>query len=236
MPVDRSEAIRACHLFAEADEATLANLARRSSITRHAAGGAVFMAGDEADGLRVVLEGLVRIWIADDEGRELTLALLEPGEPFGEIALLDGLPRTANATAAEATTCLLTPADAFDAALSADSKLARQVIRLLCEILRRNTEAMGSFAFLGLDARLAQKLHDLAMVHATLDGAAARFTRRFSQTDLARMLGVTREAVNKRLSALAHDGLIQLEDGLFRIPDLGELAERARSAQSLSRR
>ena len=100
MPVDRSEAIRACHLFAEADEATLANLARRSWITRHAAGGAVFMAGDEADGLRVVLEGLVRIWIADDEGRELTLALLEPGEPFGEIALLDGLPRTANATAA----------------------------------------------------------------------------------------------------------------------------------------
>lgn len=233
--MDKSEAIRACHLFAEARPETLAALAQRSAIGRHAAGSTLFMEGDEADGLRVVLDGLVRIWIADDEGRELTLALLEPGEPFGEIALLDGLPRTANATAVEPTTCLLTPAAAFDAALLADPQLARQVIRLLCEILRRNTEAMGAFAFLGLDARLSQKLQELAMAHAEIDGPAARFTRRFSQTDLARMLGVTREAVNKRLGALAHDGLIGLEDGLLRIPDLGELAERARRAQSLSR-
>ena len=94
---------------------------------------------------------------------------------------------------------------------------------------------MGAFAFLGLDGRLAQKLHDLALSHAVVEGGRATFQRRFSQTELAQMLGVTREAVNKRISALAHDGLIGLTDGLISIPDLGALAERATRAAGLTK-
>ena len=169
------------------------------------------------------------------EGRELTLALLEPGEVFGEIALLDGLPRSANATAIEKSECLLTPASAFSAALMHDHQLAVHLIELLCEMLRRNNEAIGAFAFLGLDGRLAQKLHDLAMAHAVLDDGAARFTRRFSQLDLAQMLGVSREAVNKRLSIFAHDGLVLQTDGLFEIPDLSALSARANASAGLAK-
>ena len=236
MGQDTKEALRRCHLFAGADDLSVATLAKASRIVRYRARQTLFMAGDAPDGLYVLQSGLVRIWISDADGRELTIALMEPGDPFGEIALLDGLPRTANATALEPTECLLTPPAALDAALDGNLQLARHLIDLLCEYLRRNTAEMGAFAFLGLDSRLAQKLHDLALAHSVIDGGAARFTRRFSQSDLAQMLGVTREAINKRLGAFAHDGLIVQADGQTTLPDLAALAARARSAEGLARR
>lgn len=231
---NKIEAIRGCYLFSGADLASLSALASASRVVRSGKGSTIFLEGDEADGLRVVLKGLVRIWIADRDGRELTLALLEPGETFGEIALLDSLPRSANATALEPTECLLTPPAALDIALAEDPKLARHLIQLQCEVLRRNTSAIGALAFLGLDVRLTQKLCDLALAHAVIDGGRAEFQRRFSQTDLAQMLGVTREAVNKRLSALAHDGLIAQADGRLVINDLPALAARVQSTTGMA--
>ncbi|MCB1331908.1 MAG: Crp/Fnr family transcriptional regulator [Maritimibacter sp.] len=236
MHQDITAAIRKCHLFAGADDASVTALARASRFVRFRSRQVMFMAGDPPDGLYVLQSGLVRIWIADEDGRELTIALMEPGDPFGEIALLDGLPRTANATALEPTQCLVTPPSALDAALEGNLTLARHLIDLLCEHLRRNTQEMGAFAFLDLDSRLAQKLHDLAVTHGEIDGRAARFTRKFSQSDLAQMLGVTREAVNKRLGAFAHDGLIRRDGGETTVPDLSALAARARAGEGLIRR
>lgn len=231
---ERAEMIRACFLFADAKPDSLAALAKSSIVVSSPAPTHLFLTGDPADGLRVVLSGLVRIWIADSEGRELTLALLERGDPFGEIALLDGLPRSANATVVDAGECLFLPTSAVDRALEFDPSLARHLIQQLCEILRRNTNTMGAFAFQGLDGRLAEKLHDLALSHATIDGQEAQFNRRFSQTDLAQMLGVTREAVNKRLATLAHDELVVTENGYFVVTDLSALAARAQTAAALS--
>ena len=235
MGPDTLETIRRCHLFSGADATSHAALAQASRKVRLRRGGTLFVQGDEPDGLYMVLSGLIRIWISDAEGRELTLALLEPGEVFGEIALLDGLPRSANATAIEASECLLTPAAAFSEVLGQDHQLAIHLIELLCEMLRRNNEAIGAFAFLGLDGRLAQKLLELAMAHAVQEDGAARFTRRFSQTDLAQMLGVSREAVNKRLSIFAHDGLVVQSDGVFEIPDLSALSARATASAGLAK-
>lgn len=237
MRQETADAIRKCHLFAGADDRSVAALAKASGLVKFGPGQHLFMAGDPPDGLYVVQSGLVRIWIADAEGRELTLALMEPGDPLGEIALLDGLPRTANATALEPTACLLTPRAALDAALEDNMPLARHLIDHLCEHLRRNTTEMGAVAFLGLDSRLAQKLHDLALAHGEIDDTgAARFTRRFSQSDLAQMLGVTREAVNKRLGAFVHDGLILRRGSETTVPDLAALADRARAGEGLVRR
>ncbi|MEM8729245.1 MAG: Crp/Fnr family transcriptional regulator [Pseudomonadota bacterium] len=233
---DKIAAIRRCYVFSDVSEQSLAAMASTSDILYYPAGTPLFMAGDPPDGLRVVLSGLVRIWISDPEARELTLSLMEPGDPFGEIALLDGLPRSANATVVEAGECLLMPADALERAMDIDPSLARHLVGVLCEMLRRNTEALGAFAFLGLGGRLAQKIHDLALDHAVSDGAGVRFKRNFSQTDLARMLGVSREAVNKRLSALSHDGLISLDGGVLSVPDLSALAARARSETGMSMR
>lgn len=115
---DRTGALRKCHLPAGADEHSVATLAPASRSVRHGRGTALFMVGDEPDGLHGVRPGLVRTWISDEAGREWTLALMEPGNPFGEFALRDGLPRSANATALEPTDCLLTPPASLDTALT----------------------------------------------------------------------------------------------------------------------
>jgi CRP-like cAMP-binding protein len=226
---DAREAVGRCYLFAEAEPRSLDALASACRPMRHPGGQSLFAAGDEADGLRIVLDGAVRIWISDAEGRELTLALMEEGDAFGEIALLDGLPRTASAVTLGETACLFLPARAFDDALSRDPGLARHLIRTLCELLRQNLDAVSALAFMGLGGRLAQKLHELALTYGDFDGTGARLGRRFSQTDLAHMLGVTREAVNKRFKALAHDGLVRQEAGRMVIPDMAALAARAQA-------
>ena len=224
---ERAVILRKCHLFAGLTQNSLAPLARASSIRVTERGAEIFAAGDAVDGLRIVVSGQVRLWIADREGRELTLLFAESGDSFGEIALLDGLPRSAAATATETTRCLFLSARAVEVALSTDHVFARHLIQSLCEILRRNIDTISGFAFSGLDARLARRLYDLAHDHAEITGHTARFTRHFSQTDLAQLLGVTREAVNKKLRVLEYDGLVQRAGGALTLPDLPRLAARA---------
>ena len=228
-----ADAVKSCYLFSGAERQSVEALADASYVLKSSAGETLFQTGDAADGLRIVLSGLVRIWIADSEGRELTLVLLEPGDPFGEIALLDGLPRSANATAIERSDCLILPCKAMEEVLAHDPALARHLIQLLCELLRRNIVAIGGFAFSGLGGRLALKLHELALSHGTVEAGGARLNRKFSQSELAAMLGVTREAVNKRMTALAHDGLVSVDGGLITVPSLTALTARANAEARL---
>ncbi|KIN75246.1 CAMP-binding protein-catabolite activator and regulatory subunit of cAMP-dependent protein kinase [Sulfitobacter noctilucae] len=222
------DALRSCFLFTSLSDDDIGILSQMCRSVSYPRGAEIFAMGDTADGLRIITAGEVRIWVSDAEGRELTVTILEDGDSFGEIALLDGLPRTAAASATEATTCLFVPHSAVDALLQSNPRFAREMIHCLCEILRRNTDEMGAMTFQSLDARLAQKLCDLAMSRAVIDGATARFTKKLSQADLAKMLGVTREAVNKRLMALVHDDLIETQDGFLVIPDLDKLASRSK--------
>jgi len=227
MGKDKFKALRSCHLFRNTSPDSIAPLVQASCVESRYAGEPIFAAADEADGLRVVLSGQVRIWLANSEGRELTLSLLGPGDAFGEIALLDGLPRTANASCIDATDCLFLPKKALQAALERDTSLAQALIHSLCELLRQNLDTLSGFAFAALDKRLAAKLHELALDHALLEGRTARFSRRFPQTELAQLLGVTREAVNKRFKVLEHDGLVSQDGGYLVVHDLAALAERA---------
>lgn len=223
-------AIESCYLFSSLSPEDLSGLAQSASVSRYAKGRQIFSMGDPADGLRIVQQGLVRVWTADPNGHELTLVLLEDGDSFGEIALFDDLPRTAHATALEETVCVYVPRAAADRLLDSDPSFARHVIEVLCETLRRNTDAIGSFAFQSLDARLAQKLHDLAIAHAKVSDGVATFSRKFSQNDLARMLGVTREAVNKRLGKLTAEGIVTTESGYWVVLDMAALAQKAQRA------
>ncbi len=220
------EAIQSCFLFGAADRRTVARIAKAARIIPFRAGEMLFATGDPADGLRIILSGLVRVWIANESGKELTLSLLEPGDPFGEIALLDGLPRTANATGLEAGDCLFIPENVVDLMLDQDREFSRHIIHLLCEILRRNTDVIGGFAFKGLDARLARLLFDLVTAHGVEKAGEMHLKRKFSQTELGQSLGVTREAVNKRLTPLVHDGVVRMAEGHIIVSDMDELRER----------
>lgn len=219
--------IAGCFLFEGAPPEAIERLRAASSVAHSSKGTAVFSEGDESDGLYIIASGLVRVWIGEPDGREFTLGLLEPGDALGEIALLDGLQRTANATAMEDTRAILIRRAGFMEALKDQPDLALHLIELLCERLRRNTEDLSGFAFQDLQRRLARKLCDLAMAHGALDGDRVVFNRVFSQSDLATMLGAGREAVNKRLANWAQKGWVKVVSGKLEILQFSEIRKAA---------
>lgn len=104
---------------------------------------------------------------------------------------------------------------------------SRDLIYSLCELNRRNLETISSFAFSNLDIRLSKLLCELAVDHANIDGNRAVFSRKFSQTDLALLLGVTREAVNKRFKSLEQEGLVEVDKSVLVLPNFQELSARS---------
>jgi len=220
---ERQTLIRRSFLFRDVPQPILERLAALSVTKQLERRETLLSRGDEGDALYVVVEGLVRIWVGSDSGKELTFSMMEPGDVFGEIALLDGLPRTANATAQEATLLLVIQRSAFLSVLEGEPTLARHIIELLCERMRLKTDLLSDFAFADLPVRLARKLDDLLTAHGEIDGNTAKLGRRFSQTELAQMLGVSREAINKQLAAWSHKGIVSTEDGGLTVVNLGAL-------------
>src|SRR5262249_53576024 len=121
------------HGLGESDLKRLAAIARLTSLP---SGAVLFNQGDESDGLYVITAGIVRIYLTSSDGREATINLAEEGEVIGEMALLDGLSRSAGAAALTATQLVFIPREPFLALLESSTKLARQIILTLCERLR----------------------------------------------------------------------------------------------------
>ncbi|MBX6323127.1 MAG: Crp/Fnr family transcriptional regulator [Rhodospirillaceae bacterium] len=219
--------LRGSFIFRELSPDLLARLAALSHVLRVPKGALLFQQGDEGDSLYAVMDGLIRITVSGQGGRELIIGLFEPGDVFGEIALLDGLPRTASAEAEEDSTLLVIHRAPFLDLLEKESGLARHVIELLCERLRESTDRLGEYAFLNLRCRLAKKVQALAIAHGRHEPAGIRIDLKLSQTDIAQMLGVTREAVNKQLKAWCQDGLISLDRGYITVRDMQGLGAAA---------
>lgn len=216
-PGERKRLLRSSFLFSHLPDEMLDRLTSLSTTRRLDRGELLFSRGDEGDALYGVIAGLIRIWISSEGGKELILGLMEPGDIFGEIALLDGLSRTADAYAAEDSLLLVIERAQFVLLLEREGRLARHVIELLCERLRANTERLGEHAFMNLGARLARKLCALSVAHGRHEQQEITIDMRLSQTELAQMLGVTREAVNKQLKTWSREGVLRFDRGRITI-------------------
>jgi CRP-like cAMP-binding protein len=177
-------------------------LAAAARPVRHEAGAVIFRRGDPGEGMLLVLDGLVRLHLASAAGRELTLGLAGPGEPVGEIALIDGGPRSADATA-------LTPVRALlfrhaDAAgiIATDAAVAGALLRTLAGRLRRTTDQTESVGLRTLQARLAVALLQLA--RADPSGLV-----RLPQGQIAALVAATRPKVNAVLAEFRARGLVE---------------------------
>jgi CRP-like cAMP-binding protein len=177
----------------------------------------LFDQGDESDGLYVIVSGIVRIYLTAADSREATINLLEDGEIIGEIALLDGLPRSAGAAALTETKLIFIPRDPFLALLDSSSKLARQIILTLCERLRAANAQVDQAIFHDLRHRLLVLLRQLAIIHGHVEKDVAVVDLDLTQGTLAQMLGASREAVNKQLRALAKEGRIEMDGPRIRV-------------------
>jgi len=184
----------------------LASLAVRRSFDK---GAVVFAQGDEGDALYGVAAGRVRISACGAGGQEVFLNIMEPGDTFGEIAVMDGLPRTAAATAIDQTTLIVIKRQDFLQLLEREPQLAIHLLKLLCERLRWTSEIVEESAFLAGEARLAKRLLILASLH----GRAAEIgvlELGISQAELARFLGISRQIVNQHLSEWRRRGWIEV--------------------------
>lgn len=208
--------IRDLPLLARLPEADLQALASRGRVRRFPAGSAIFHEGDPGDALHVVVEGQVGITVLSGGGNEATVATVDTGDCFGEFALLDGRPRSATATATRATrTFVVTRADFVDW-LSARPAAALALLETLSLRLRRTDEALADMTFLDLEHRLAKQILRLSMAQ---DGKQTHVPIRVTQGELASMLGVSRESVNKQLNAFAREGWIKLARGAISVLD-----------------
>jgi CRP-like cAMP-binding protein len=163
--------------------------------------------------MAAVLSGRVRISATSSEGREITLNMIDAGEVFGEIALLDGKPRSGDATAIEDSKLLMVERRHFLNYLASNNQLALRVIEVLCERLRDTSETLGNFAMLDLPGRLARKLMSLASEYGNPRNGRTHLEIRLSDTDLARFVGCTRETVNKQMRAWEDAGVVEREGG-----------------------
>ena len=216
---DRHEdLIRDVPLLARLEEEELRALASNGHVHNYSNGSALFHEGDPGDSLYIVIEGGVRIVVASPKGEEATVALLGPGECVGDLALLDGKPRSASAIASGNTKTLVVRRDDFTQWLAERPKAAFALLETLSLRVRRTDEALADFAFLDLPQRLAKRLLNVASIQQ--DGhKLAGFQIRITQAELASMLGVSRESVNKQLNRFARDGWISLSRGAVTLDD-----------------
>jgi CRP/FNR family cyclic AMP-dependent transcriptional regulator len=199
------------HLFRGLPQKTIDRVAALAGRRSYDEGAIIFMRGDPGDSLCGVVTGRVRISASRAGGKEVFLNIMEPGDAFGEIALLDGSPRTATATALARTELTIIPRDAFFALLRTEPQLAEHLIQLLCKRVRWTAEQMEDSALLSVPAKIAKRLLSLASIHGRESPDGVRLA--ISQEELAQFLSLSRQIVNQHLQAWRAKDWISLGRG-----------------------
>ncbi|WP_135506986.1 Crp/Fnr family transcriptional regulator [Roseovarius aestuariivivens] len=207
----------ACPLFSNLSTDVVERVAARAHGVFLPRGKVLFHQGDPSDGLYVHCTGMVRVSIVNADGDILTLAVPEHGAPLGEMTLVSPDPRSATVTAMEDSSLLHLETGTMIELLAEEPALAAHLIEFLSHRLRESNETLQKFAFENLSQRLLQKLAELGLKHGTLNEDVLDLGRKFSQSALAEMLGVTREAINKQLKLLQDQGKISMRKGIIQI-------------------
>lgn len=211
--MDRLGLIKQMPLFADLGEADLENLSRDLLRRQYRQGEAIFQQGDPGQMLYLVESGQVRIYIQDEEGQETSVTLCGPGDMFGELAVIDGLPRSASAVAMDDTVVHILGRDRFREHMRRSPQLALNFMKTLSVRVRYSTQQVSSLALLDTPGRLARKLLELAHDHGQAEPGGVRINLTLTQSDLASLIGATRESVNKALGAFRRQGLILTRPG-----------------------
>lgn len=209
-------------LFGELDDRARFRLAERTVERLFDRGEFICHEGDLGDSLFVVVNGLVKIFVTSSLGDEMVLATLPPPEVFGELSLIDGGPRSASAEAVEATRLLVLSRPTFLEVLNADPGLAEALLKSLGDLVRRLTEQASDLVFLDLYGRVAKLLVGFADERGEDTEEGIVLDLKLTQTDLAGMVGGSRQSVNQILRAFDRRGYVELRGRtvIVKQPDL----------------
>lgn len=216
-PEQRRQALMASALFRVLTPAEQAHVLAHAVTRRFARNATVLRKGDEGTGMLIVLQGRLRVGVVTEDGQEVALNVLGPGDLIGEIALLDGGARSADVTALEDCQLLMVPRGYFLQLMQSNVDLCLRVVQVLCARLRRANASLEEIATLNLPARLGRLLLRLADQYGTDAAGARRIDLKVSQKDLGQLIAASREKVNKQLQVWRGQGVIRQEGGYLTI-------------------
>jgi len=210
-------------LFANLADEDIHELMTAAKRRAFRSGEVIFHRDDPGQVLYMIKEGKVKICIISPDGQEISLAMFGKGECFGEFALLDGLPRSADAVALEKVECYTLQRSDFHNAIMKNPKIAIQVLEALTKRLRNTDNMVEDLIFLDVYGRVAKKLLELADAHGVKTDDGVRIEVRLTQQELASMVGASRESVNKVMGYFSEKDFISTDKHritLHRIADL----------------
>ena len=216
-------------LFAGLTDTELAAVAKDFVARQFHQGETIFRQGDAGQLLYLIRSGSVRIFVIDEEGRETSVVLYGPGDVFGELAVIDEMPRSASVVAMEDTLVLTLTRDQLREHMRRAPLLALNFLKALSRRLRYSTQQVEALAVHDVPARLARNLLQLADEHGVAERGGVRINTPLTQSDLASLIGATRESINKALGAFRRRGLVNTAQGYIVIVDPDALRDEVRS-------
>jgi CRP/FNR family cyclic AMP-dependent transcriptional regulator len=209
--VSQIDMLRKVPIFAGLSDQELQSLADSLRKRTFAKGMIIFHKDSPGRSLYIIASGKVRIFLLSESGQEISVRIYGCGDVFGELSMLDGLPRSAGAVAIEKTEVLTLDRDDFLALLERFPRLAAGIIATLSQRFRYTTKYAESLAFLDVFGRVADRLLELADCYGVDRAEGREIDLRLTQTDLASLVAATRESVNKVLGTFRDEGLIKLD-------------------------
>ncbi len=220
--------VRRAPLFAGVDDESAETLMSSMTRTHMERGDVLFHEGDRGDRLYVIAEGKIKLGRTSPDGRENLLAILGPGEMFGELSLFDPGPRTATATAIAETQLLGLGHEQLQEFLTSRPRVALTLLAALARRLRRTNESLADLVFTDVPGRVAKALLDLAKRFGRQTEDGIMVSHDLTQEELAQLVGASRETVNKALADFATRGWLKLEARAVLLQDVDRLKRRAK--------
>lgn len=224
----RDDLLSRAPLFVALDDEAAAAL--RAAVLRLPVqrGATIFAEGDEGDRLYVILDGKVKLTQTSFDGRENVLAVMGPGDMFGELSLFDPRRRTANAVAITDGTLAALPHSALRELITGRPEVSLELLRTMAQRLRKTTDALSDLVFSDVPGRVAKAILDMAERFGVQHPQGILVPHDLTQEELAQLVGASRETVNKALADFASRGWVRLEGRSVVILDLERLARRGR--------
>lgn len=213
-------------IFADLAQEDIQDLMAVAKRRTFRSGEVIFHRDDPGQVLYLIKEGKVKICLISPDGQEIALAVLGAGEYFGEFALYDGLPRSADAIALEKVECYTLQRSDFQSAIMKNPKIAIQVLEGLSKRLRNTDNMVEDLIFLDVYGRVAKKLLELSGMHGRKVENGICIDVRLTQQELASMVGASRESVNKVMGYFTDKGYISTDKHRITLHRINELKRR----------
>ncbi len=223
-----NDVVRQAPLFSALDDADVPALRATMTSTRIGRGETLFREGVQGDRLYVIVSGKVKLGRSSVDGRENLVAILGPGEMFGELSLFDPGPRNATATAIAETELIGLGHEAFTEFLKDHPAVAKALLAALARRLRRTNDSLADLVFTDVPGRVAKALLDLSQRFGRPSEEGVLVVHDLTQEELAQLVGASRETVNKALADFASRGWLRLEARAVLLLDVDRLVRRSR--------